>query len=100
MFFRKKPAAKPAQAGDGALRGVTLIDVRSREEFAQGHAEGARNIPVQELAQRLDEIDRAAPVAVYCRSGRRSATAAQLLSASGFGPVTDLGGWGSGLAFC
>lgn len=99
MFFKSKRAATPPRAGDGFPKGVTLIDVRSPEEFAEGHAEGARNIPVQELAQRLDEIDRANPVAVYCRSGRRSATAAKLLSASGFGPVTDLGGWDARLAF-
>jgi len=93
MFFRKKPEASLQRAHALSPKDVTLLDVRSPEEFAQGHREGARNIPVQELAQRLNEFDRTLPVAVYCRSGRRSATAVGLLLASGFGRVTDLGGW-------
>jgi len=99
MFFSKKSEAAPPRARKHSLQGVTLIDVRSSEEFAQGHMQGAINIPVQELAQRLNELDQAHPVAVYCRSGRRSAAAASLLAASGFGPVTDLGGWAGGSAF-
>jgi phage shock protein E len=71
----------------------TLLDVRGAEEFAAGHLKGAVNLPVQELAARLTELgpkDR--PVAVYCRSGRRSAVATQLLRDAGFSSATDLGG--------
>jgi phage shock protein E len=72
--------------------GATLLDVRTREEFAAGHIDGAVNIPVQELEARLREVgakDRS--VVVYCRSGRRSATAKQILEKAGWKVVRDLG---------
>jgi rhodanese-related sulfurtransferase len=71
--------------------GATLLDVRSPEEFASGHVEGAVLLPVDELEGRLSEVSRTAPVVVYCRSGGRSARAAQILSAAGY-EVHDLGG--------
>ena len=69
-----------------------LIDVRTPEEFASGHIEGAVNIPVEEMAGRLDEIPGDTPIVVYCRSGNRSATAARILTEAGYAPVYDLGG--------
>ena len=70
-----------------------LIDVRSPEEYAAGHLRGALNIPVHELTARLAGLDcRRARLAVYCRSGRRSAIAAALLRGHGYERVTDLGG--------
>ncbi len=78
---------------DGRKRvaeGAVLLDVRTREEFAGGHVEGALNIPVQELASRLHEVRKGAAVVVYCRSGGRSATAAQILRAQGH-DVLDIG---------
>lgn len=71
--------------------GALLLDVRTPEEFREGHVNGALNIPVQVLAQRIAEVgpkDR--HVVVYCRSGGRSAAATQLLKASGY-HVTDIG---------
>lgn len=69
-----------------------LIDVRTREEFASGHIVGAINIPVEELAGRLSEVSPNTPVVVYCRSGNRSAQAADLLDSAGFNNIYDLGG--------
>jgi rhodanese-related sulfurtransferase/predicted DNA-binding WGR domain protein len=72
--------------------GVRLIDVRTPEEFASGHLKGAVNIPIDTLPSRLSEVgDKSAPVAVYCKLGRRSARAAEFLQAQGFQQVTDLG---------
>ncbi len=69
-----------------------LLDVRSPEEFAAGHVEDARNIPVEELLDRLKELGpKHRPIAVYCRSGRRSALAKSLLMVHGFSRVSDLG---------
>jgi len=69
-----------------------LIDVRTPEEFADGMIVGSVNIPLQEIANRLDEIPRDKPVILYCRSGNRSAQAAQLLSNASFSEIYDLGG--------
>lgn len=78
------------QFGDGSPH--LLIDVRTPEEFASGHIQNAVNIPVETLQARLDEVPGGTPVVVYCRSGNRSATAAQILVEGGYQPVYDLGG--------
>lgn len=69
--------------------GVMLLDVRTSAEFAAGHIRGAVNIPVQELASRLGEVPEGR-VVVYCHSGRRSATATEMLEAEGRN-VLDIG---------
>ncbi len=70
-----------------------VIDVRSAEEFAQGFVKGATNLNVEngDLAAGLAELDKEAPYSVYCRSGRRSAIAVQMMKDAGFTNVTDLG---------
>ncbi len=73
---------------------VQLVDVRSSEEFIQGHLQGAINIDVQsdDFADRASAmLNKKKKVAVYCRSGRRSANAAQQLVKAGF-KVTNLEG--------
>ena len=72
--------------------GATLVDVRSAAEFASGHVEGARNIPVDVIRARLSEIPKDKPVVLYCQSGMRSASAARLLKKHGYRPVYNLGG--------
>lgn len=84
------PAAYQEQFAENAEH--VLIDVRTPEEFNSGHIAGAINIPVQELPQRLAEVPTGQPVVVYCRSGSRSATAAQILDEAGYEAVYDLGG--------
>jgi rhodanese-related sulfurtransferase len=72
--------------------GARLVDVRTPDEYAAGHIEGAVNIPVQELPGRVDELaPKDAPVVVYCRSGARSASARRTLEAAGYTKVLDLG---------
>lgn len=73
--------------------GAFLLDVRTPEEFAQGHVEGATNIPVQVLAERLSSLPakKDQPTVVYCHSGRRSAKAVKLLEQAGYTKVHDLG---------
>lgn len=72
--------------------GAALVDVREPDELVDGSLPGAVNIPVGDLPQRCDELDRAKPVIVFCRSGGRSASAAEFLAASGYGDVTNLEG--------
>lgn len=73
---------------------VQLLDVRTTDEFAAGHLEGAMNIDVNDSAfiqKALVHLNPSRPVAVYCRSGRRSADAARKLAAEGYS-VTNLSG--------
>ncbi|MGV4923230.1 MBL fold metallo-hydrolase [Streptomyces sp. BHT-5-2] len=72
--------------------GPQLVDVRNPAEYAAGALPGARNIPLAALADRLDELDPARPVILYCRSGNRSLIAAALLEAHGFIDVSDVSG--------
>ena len=72
---------------------VTLLDVRTPEEFAQGHIDGAVNIPVDELRQRLGELDPAKTVYVNCHSGLRSYIACRVLAGRGFDCRNLSGGW-------
>ena len=76
-----------AVGGDGQL-----IDVREPHELVKGTLPGAVNIPLGELPDRLDELDRTRRVVLLCRSGGRSTMAAELLTASGFDDVVNLAG--------
>lgn len=71
---------------------LTLLDVRMEPEYEEFHLPGARLLPLPELPDRLDGLDRAKPVLVYCRSGKRSAAAANLLAGAGFSVLNMLGG--------
>jgi rhodanese-related sulfurtransferase len=69
-----------------------LFDVRPYPEFARGHIRGARMLPLVEIPDRLGEIDRTRPVALVCRTGKRSAQARETLAAAGFDQACDLTG--------
>lgn len=76
--------------------GGLLLDVRTAQEYASGHVDGAVNIPIDQLEARLDELgpkDR--PVVVYCHSGGRSAYAKTLLDRAGYAEVIDIGPMGA-----
>jgi phage shock protein E len=70
-----------------------IIDVRATDEFAAGHLEGAINYNVEDgtLEQALPNLDPKANYVVYCRSGRRSAIAVDLMKENGFTQIDDLG---------
>lgn len=74
--------------------GTVIIDVRTPEEFASGHVQGAVNIPVEaaDFAQQVGELDPGATYALYCRSGNRSAVATQMMGSMGFMHIYDLNG--------
>ena len=71
-----------------------LLDVRTPEEFAEGHLPGATNIDWrgEGFAEKAQKLDKARPVLVYCRSGRRSAEAANVLDGLGFKTYNMKGG--------
>lgn len=70
-----------------------IIDVRTPEEFAAGHLEGAVNIDLQaaDFADRIAALDPAASYVVYCRSGNRSGQAQSYMQSVGFGDVENAG---------
>lgn len=61
-----------------------ILDVREEAEFAFGHIEGAKSIPMGELEARLSELDKEQEIYVICRTGKRSDMAAQRLALHGF----------------
>jgi len=85
------PQAYVAQYVDAQV-GHVLIDVRTPEEFASGYIEGAVNIPLDQISNRLSEIPQDQQVVLYCRSGNRSNQAASILRSAGYSNILDLGG--------
>jgi len=77
-----------------AQEGIIILDVRTEEEFAEGHIPNAVLLPDTEVKQRAEELlpDKEQTILVYCRSGRRSALAAQELADMGYTNVYDFGG--------
>jgi phage shock protein E len=77
----------------GMLDSRVVIDVRTPTEFAAGHIAGAQNIDVEaaDFASRIASLDKKASYLVYCRSGRRSALAADQMAAAGFTDIVDGG---------
>ncbi len=72
---------------------VTLLDVRTPREYAGGHIEGFRNIPVDELRERLGEIEPGKPAYVICQSGLRSYIACRILAGHGCEAYNFAGGF-------
>ena len=72
---------------------VTLLDTRTVEEFAHGHIDGFFNIPVDELRERLGELDKRKPVYVICQSGLRSYIATRILEGYGYEAYNFAGGF-------
>lgn len=84
----------PAQPVD-AQRPGTVIDVRTAEEYTQGHLQGAVNIDVSapDFDEQVGQLDKRGRYTLYCRSGRRSAQAAERMKQLGFTDVQDAGSY-------
>jgi len=74
---------------DGAL----LLDVRTRGEFASGHAKNAKNIPLDELGSSLKKLNKERNIVVVCASGARSGSAVSLMKRNGFLNCYNGGSW-------
>ncbi len=81
---------EPTLPRDGS---VTLLDTRTAQEYSSGHVEGFKNIPVDELRERLEEIDKGKTVYVICQSGLRSYIASRILAGSGYEAYNFAGGF-------
>ncbi len=86
--FRVSDVASLPQDGS-----VTLLDARTEREYSRGHIEGFRNIPVDELRERLGEIEAGKPVYVICQSGLRSYIACRILAGHGYEAYNFSGGF-------
>jgi rhodanese-related sulfurtransferase len=99
------PAAKPAAANVTPMsqeqllehqvkhpQHLFVLDVRSPEEFKEGHVPGAVNVPYDQIATRLSEVPKDKDVVLYCRSGRRAGIAAEVLQANGYTRLSHLEG--------
>lgn len=69
-----------------------ILDVRTQQEYDSGYLKNSLLIPVDELEERINEVPKGKPIIVYCRSGNRSARAADILINNGFSPVYDMQG--------
>lgn len=83
-----------ARRQEGDKQMPVLLDTRTDAEYERGHLEGALHIPVDDLRERLDELDPATPLNVYCQSGLRSYIACRLLMQKGFDCANVSGGYG------
>jgi rhodanese-related sulfurtransferase len=89
LRFRRVRAQLPTLLSQGAV----VIDVRSAGEYSSGAREGSLNIPLSDLENRVNKLDRLKPVVLCCASGTRSAMAAAVLRRQGFKKVVNAGPW-------
>ena len=76
-------------------KGAQIVDVRTVNEFSEGHIKESINIPLDRLQQNLNKLKKEKTVITCCASGIRSASAKQVLAANGFLEVYNGGGWAS-----
>lgn len=83
---------------EGAVQGAAtkaqiFLDVRTKEEWSQGHVDGAVHFELDRLQQgELPELPKDSAISIYCRSGRRAGEALQILARSGFTGAKNAGG--------
>ncbi len=75
-------------------QGATVVDVRSKGEYAGGHIKNSINIPLDQLAANLARLkDKKKPIITCCASGMRSSSALMILKNAGYTKVYNGGGW-------
>ncbi len=86
------PSVSASDLSNIVRAGATVLDVRNRSEWDEGHVPGARLVPLPELTARLGELRGLGPIAVHCQGGSRSAVAASVLRSAGFADVVNVDG--------
>jgi rhodanese-related sulfurtransferase len=96
LLLRPKSPAAPeisvVQAYEKYQQGIYFIDVRTQEEWDQGHIDKTTLIPLDDLESRLGELPRDQEIVVVCRSGRRSKQGVAILQQAGFSNVASMSG--------
>ncbi len=94
--FLRQPDINQGIQDYSAAPDAVLLDVRTAQEYREGHVPGSRNIPLQSIGQAEGIIhDKNTPVFVYCYSGSRSSQAVSRLRQMGFQNVKNIGGMAS-----
>jgi len=73
--------------------GAVILDVRTKAEYQTGHVKGSINIPLDQLKNNINKLDKSKPIITCCASGMRSGTAKGVLQNSGFTEVYNGGSW-------
>jgi phage shock protein E len=89
-FLKGKPKADLVEL---IRSGAKLIDVRSKSEFASGHAKGTTNVPLEQIGSKASSWKKDEPIILCCRSGMRSGAAVSQLKGAGFTNVHNAGSW-------
>ena len=91
--FLKQPDINKGVADFRNTEGAILVDVRTSQEYREGHIPGSKNVPLQQLDKISSVTDnKDAPMFVYCHSGARSRQAAVILQHIGYANVNNIGG--------
>lgn len=90
-----KSDVAPSEAAQKIEAGALVLDVRTPQEFDQGHIKGALNIPHRQIERELSKLEHAkrGEIVVYCAKGIRAASAQAVLKANGFEKVYNAGGY-------
>lgn len=91
-LFRRPATMDATQAERAVAGGAVLLDVRERDEWRAGHAPEARHLVLGQLQEHLAELPNDTQIVTVCRSGRRSALAATLLTRHGYTASNLTGG--------
>jgi rhodanese-related sulfurtransferase len=74
--------------------GATIVDVRTKSEYAGGHVKGSVNIPLDQIGKQIDKLKKHQPIVTCCASGMRSGSAASMLKSKGIEAYNG-GSWAS-----
>lgn len=91
-FLKKLFGGKSVDYKELVANGAQIVDVRTTAEFAGGHIKESKNIPLQELKNQINKIDKTKPVITCCASGMRSVSAKGILQNNGFEVYNGGGG--------
>lgn len=91
--FLKDPDINQGVKEYSATDSAVLLDVRTPDEYRQGHIPGSKNVPLQSISKVAGIIDnKSTPIFVHCLSGTRSSRAADILKQMGYTNVKNIGG--------
>ena len=91
--FLKRPDINEGLKSFKATEGAVLIDVRTKEEYAERKIEGSINLPLDEIDKITSVVsDKNTPIFLHCRSGKRSGKAQKILASMGYTKAVNIGG--------